>query len=439
MLFEYNGARLEIENVLAFSERAVYSDEGKDYLHTHYKMRLQFIAHPRAMTNLGTTAASSIASLNTTLMTPRKYLKFSIPIGGAASSTVVVAAPLKRPNGDLYACDAELGPAPVEFRVVQWIGEQTAICEYEIECWVNHCTTARPLLSHRWETRHEIDQDYFTTRFITGEAIFRADLMFGDGTGTPMNPDDYRAAIMHAIPSGFRRVSAIVTQNPNGTGLRYTVTDQEQKLTLVEPYKRSISRIEGTVAWGMGPLTNPVTNPSTAGLPTRTAKITIRAYGNKYTLNSHLVAAISRALLTFRYFGPFVTGDLTGQNGRLRAAYYYSSEIRFRLERPEAEYTGEFRIPGIPSSAANALGVGPFNINVAELDSRIGGTIDGTPDASVASYTAPPDGPPNDSKTRGTYIAHIVSQGLLAGCSYPNKPANPTSFTNRTYTGPNGL
>ncbi len=130
------------------------------------------------------------------LMQPRGRLTYTI--GGlvqpAGDSTVVVIGGLPdiicpttikgADENDAevdYQTDCKNGPVPLSCNVVEIKGTKTFLVDWAVECYINEAyifrtsTTLSALLSQRWTIEEDLDEDFFSTRTITGHAIFRAD------------------------------------------------------------------------------------------------------------------------------------------------------------------------------------------------------------------------------------------------------------------------
>ncbi|HWY86796.1 MAG TPA: hypothetical protein VNX28_08725, partial [Gemmataceae bacterium] len=229
MIVKYNGIDLQIEHIQVFDQRDVYAQDGsRDYLFTHFRLRVVFIWNPEATSAVsgGTKQqpAFSIQALRHALLQPRKLLQVRF------NGQQILESPLLRPDGNSrYLCDCNNGPAPVSCDVQAFHGIQSAVGVWEVETWINECPNGREILSHRWTMSADVDQDNYTTRTVQGEVIFRPDLLLEFGA----KPDDYRASIFHPIPVNFQRINIHVEADSDGTSLSYSFQDEEQTLKLV--------------------------------------------------------------------------------------------------------------------------------------------------------------------------------------------------------------
>ncbi len=249
MQVTYDIITLEISKTVGWDQEAVYTPDGADFLYEHIRFRVVAIWNPRATANNNEDLpAASIATLRHTLLQPRKELLMEDQLGNVLLHT----GPGSRVNGFRVATDARNGPQPNGLRILEVIGDKSAIVEWECECWVNECATRfRPLLSHRWETESEVDEDAYTTRTITGEAHFRSDALLAANTV----PDDYRRWLAQPIPLNFIRRGIRVASSSDGLTLRYTYQDvQKRRSWAVNPNGRDdltgIADFDGTYSVG---------------------------------------------------------------------------------------------------------------------------------------------------------------------------------------------
>ena len=158
--------------------------------------------------------------------------------------------------------DLTNGPKPVSCDVIEIEGIKTFKIDFVVTCTTNevqqtnvgpitsqqgHDSTTRvgsrstyrvsPLLCHEWEMSHDVDQDFWTTRTITGRAVFRQDIMRANG----LIPDQLRYWIGHPVPPGFSRQSVKVSQLPDGLTLAYSVVDRQRSYT---PDPNVVTRVE---------------------------------------------------------------------------------------------------------------------------------------------------------------------------------------------------
>lgn len=437
MYLTYNGIPLEIVHFVNFSEKAVYSPDGKDYLYTHFSITIRGVCNPGANSD----GADWLVAFRRLLLAPRKQLVVSIPAG--AGSTTILRSPLTRPDGvTSYVCDANNGPTPLALDVVAVIGDKTMIVEYSIETWVNECTTARPLLSHRWHSRADLDSQFFTTRTISGEAYFRSDAMYGAG-GPPVYADDYRGSLAgaHLVPRNFQRTDVITEVASDGLSLKYTIIDKQKKLTIDQASFNRIANIEATFhqghdrgnawravrrVWGgwaaglAGGLAAAMPGAMAAfGAmnPEMRTTLTIDVWGTPLATSKDLVFAIGFAAATCNLGSPILFPGGLGFAGGIINYCFTGADVTVDLHHPHATGTLTFRSSAVTHQLLSVMGLGPPLITNPPNDFPGMAIARGIDDPNAITTN-----PPRDNASRGIWSAHLAAQGLQATCSAPARP-----------------
>ena len=148
--------------------------------------------------------------------------------------------------------DVNNGPTPVRIDVVEVEGYKTFHIDFIITFAVNevdatnrgqrrtidnrgkpvNVTVANspyrvsPLLLHEWSMEHDIDQDFFVTRTVTGRAVFRTDVLTREG----LVPDQLRYWLGHPVPERFARQRVWVKALPDNRTVEYTILDRERTI-----------------------------------------------------------------------------------------------------------------------------------------------------------------------------------------------------------------
>lgn len=260
----YNGVSLYLGRIVTFRQKAVYDDTGTRYQYTHFLVAVQCVVNtmvtqatafaepaPFDARNVrgGALPAVAIGELRRLLLSPRKKLRLFL------GSETMLESPQRTSLGREMETDANNGPNPISFDVDTILGQQTILATFTIETWLNECY-GRPgapppiLISHSYEMEEDIDEDYFSTRHISGRATFRTDFLrlFTAPDGTPIRPDDYRPSIFHPVPDTYQRTHVNVKATGDGTSLVYRITDELRNWGL-EP-GRGIIRCEGRLKRG---------------------------------------------------------------------------------------------------------------------------------------------------------------------------------------------
>ena len=270
----YNGVNLQLERTSDVSITPVYDASGMDLLYRKITVTMICVWNPlatcsnaggfvppgaRVVNNLptkpninpipntaipGDRLGLSLANLQEVLMTPQRPLRiwiaqdrvWDVPITFLDDGAADGLGPNPRqgqPNavfGDgnfiQAACDPGGGPFPEDCKILQVIGDKSAIILYRITFHDSDCDTY--VLSNRWRTTSEVNPDWTTTRVTEGRAVLRTDKLLFDG----LVPDQFREELVIGVPNGFIRKSAHVTSTEDGREIYYRVVDRELNLNL---------------------------------------------------------------------------------------------------------------------------------------------------------------------------------------------------------------
>lgn len=476
--FQYNGISLTPCRTVAY-RRDVRLDSGASYLWTEHVLTVEGIFNP-ALTSYnyvgsvnnpqpfpGKNPAYTDSIVRHTLSQPRGRLFYTVAgpqadgtpaqnrDGLTGNSLVVLDVPPGAADNPLspagrgtWDTDANNGPVVLGLTVVPVGGMiRTWFVRITVRACVNECfnyySTPCVLLSHRWTTTHDIDRDYLTTRTVRGHAIFRSDAL--RAVAGDVQVDDYRQALGHPVPVGFKREFVHVTPHEDGNRIDYLFVDRETVLTVVA---QNVSRIEayGTVSefgGSVGPvLISALMGWATGGrgaggairgaargalnsgnLPSAALSLVVRVWGTKAAARSDLVRTAET--IAGLKFPPLFKGNGT----------VVSLDVVFDLMGRYAEYRATIQAPGVIGGLA-ALIAGAGGQGIADrlgvtqiLDDEIPGYVTATPQG-------PGPQPSGSGGTRGSYAAVAVSQALQQPCVKPPAPALPRTAVDRTIPDP---
>lgn len=156
------------------------------------------------------------------LALPRQKLKISA-FNTDGSEYVWLESP--RPGATV---DAANGPHVLVVNPEAPAGEGTSmVLNFQIETHLVpvDVQAERAVLSHRWTTQIDHDENYYPSRTIEGVAVFDSAVL----ASYNWTPDAFRNQLFHPIPVGYRRKLGPVNQSSDGLVLTYSFTD-----TLVE-------------------------------------------------------------------------------------------------------------------------------------------------------------------------------------------------------------
>lgn len=249
-ILQYRGINLQVSQLLKGTERKPIYD-GPQYLYTRWRIICRCLYNPQATSYnfpvVGEAGGGPIVSPNLPAQTDQaiRHRLFN-PRGQLILGVGTVAWLVSPQQG--FTIDSANGPTPLFCNVVRGPGGRSFIVDYGIETCLRECNLEVAkypsiFLSHRWTMRHEIDDDFFTTRLIDGHVIFdTARLAQGQ-----VNPDDYRSTLFHLVPDDFQRTSVAVEANADGTSVDYSITDEELEINIGEDAKAAgVTRIEAS-------------------------------------------------------------------------------------------------------------------------------------------------------------------------------------------------
>lgn len=391
-------------------------------------------------------APTTFAAIKDRLMQPRRQLIW------LAAAQPAIVCPTINADGTPARTDARNGPTPISCDLVANVGCKSFVVDFTFQIRTNQAThfaaTPSVILSHRFATREEYDQDLYTVRTTTGEVYFRSDRLAYLGAVA----DDFRGAFWHPRPAGFKRTAA-VEASPDGTSLAYTIIDRELALSVVPP---GVTRIEawqtvdggglnhevfffdalgafqdaakstaGAILGAMG-LPNPfgvgggVRNPFANAVPKTTIGVTCRVWGRPFVLRKTLENVALRLVLS-RFNTALAGGGVFGEVARVTAG------TKVRLTHDVAgtyvECSAE-KSTAIPLTAftAGAL-AGAALPNVAQffpLTNSTAGILQNGPDGNGMDLRLPDIA--GGRMTRGTYLTALATAALLGQDAVPASP-----------------
>jgi hypothetical protein len=251
MHLTYNGVELKIERTAEFHVRRVTDRTGLDTLYREITVGMVCVLNPRALATtalrldgdlMGVTLNRLVlGGFKQTLMEARKRLVLEV------GPNQVFVAPADDAQGKPMPEDPSGGPHPEDCRVLDIMGEKSAILLYRIRFAVSEAETY--VLSNRWAMSSYVGENQLAVRVVEGRAHLRLDWMNGPANDPRVVPDQFRKAFSHACPEGFIRKNVRVVANPTGDTLDYRFEDHQQWLNLgrVSP----AIRIEGYATAGV--------------------------------------------------------------------------------------------------------------------------------------------------------------------------------------------
>ena len=270
----YNGVQLQLERTSAVDITPVMDASGMDFLYRKITVSMICVWNPlatcsnaggfippgaRLVNNIptkptinpipntalpGDRLGLSLANLQETLMVPQRPLRiwiaqdrvWDVPITFLDDAAAAGVGPIPRQGqpGAVFgnanfiqaACDPGGGPFPEDCKILQIIGDKSAIIQYRITFHDTDCDNY--VLSNRWRVTSHVNADWTTTRVTEGRAVFRLDKLTFDG----FVADQFRQELVIGVPNGFIRKSVNVTATEDGREIHYQIVDRELHLNL---------------------------------------------------------------------------------------------------------------------------------------------------------------------------------------------------------------
>ena len=140
-------------------------------------------------------------------------------------------------NGYPPPLDAKLGPKPITLDIRAIRGGTYAIF-YRIETWVPYCANngnpgAQSILSNRWESVLDIDQDYFYTRTTNGTLVMNGQVLEAYPAPTILNNN--ALLILPPLFKNWRRQTLRFSLSSDQLTLTYSIVDRQQYTTIPRP------------------------------------------------------------------------------------------------------------------------------------------------------------------------------------------------------------
>lgn len=393
MYLTYNGIQLQVCQLHAWHQDNVYTDDGADLLWVHHRIHVGCVFNPAATGGLP--PGVSLGTLRPTLLKPRQPLV--VAVGG---KTVLSSPQVPDANVDAY-----LGPQP-SCVIHEVHGTQTAIVDFMVETWVSNETTgADSLVSHRWEATHDIDDQFFTTRSVSGTVYLRSDVL----AKNKVTADMFRATCFHPIPDTLQRQNISVTPSSDGTRLYYSFSDVEQDLCL-DP-ESGITKLEGEYSTGTDYSGLKELFDWSTWFPVRFASLNVRVWGLRTTPRVTLASACNFVA------GAYGFRNLNGSDLEVGTGLFLKAVVTVAINGRYA--SGEYVV--MCSGAAGNFGAGIGALRTPGLNNIPEGiTANGFVMPTNGVCIRPPDG-----GVRGTYNAQCLAQALTNPYGNPAKPVNP--------------
>lgn len=249
---EYNGINLFIVKTNLFSQKAVHTPDGVDYLYTEFTLDINCLYNPSATSyddsnppvfDPGIVPSFTNASIRHFLLQPRAKLIFE----GLSGFANVIDSPQLD-----YSIDANNGPIPISCDVIRIDGDKTFHIHYVIKTWLVECPngSVSPILSNRWSQSSYINTHRLMVRKTVGQAFFRTDIL----NATDTFADLFRSTVINPIPPkpGMYRDDIKCVINPQGNAIHYEITDIERMYNLGDTIisETYVTKVDGYIRQG---------------------------------------------------------------------------------------------------------------------------------------------------------------------------------------------
>ncbi len=431
----YNDVQLKIVRTARWDSRTIYTEDSCDPVVIHHHFGFECIFNQAATTTSDTELPiQAMNVLRDKLLTPRRRLTIANEVGHIGMD---VAG--EDPFEEQQALDARNGPRPIACNIYRIIGEKTMVVYWECEVYIPFKCPDKDtsILVHRWEHSHDIDQLNYTTRTISGQAVFNTErLRKGDQL-----PDDFRSQFFHELPPHMVRQNVRVTQHSDGCTFSYQITDREVPFSV----GRSVKWTDGLVYANpilkiQGRYTQGYVDEKWIGFANRYNSMTVEVWGIRTCPRAYLVSAAIKAALPYGFPIGLYTQDLNPG---------FSADITVDLTEKYAMFRVGYTTGG--GMLRSTLGGGPFDlinnfpedklkyaVQYAEFtpqairDSMMSQAMRDlmitlglpAPGGGLPDKPAPTDNPPlvNDNGSRGTFLEKLIAQRLMYPCELPRNP-----------------
>jgi hypothetical protein len=260
----YAGIELGILHTLECNRRAIRTPDDADYLWTEWTIDVVGVLNTSTLpaTALGIGGAAGAAAIDRAIrhiiMQNRQRLFYRTEDG---SVILNVGFPNKTQSGVAFgpqiALDANGGPKPRKFDIIEVQGMQTLIVRFVVQAYVNECVGVNlnndsfagvlggssPILANRFRRYEDTDATggCLTTLVTEGTVTFRTDVI----QARDILPDEYRGLFGFDVPPFFQRKRIFVQPMSDGVSVQYRVEDVERPIGLATvSQNHNVTKIE---------------------------------------------------------------------------------------------------------------------------------------------------------------------------------------------------
>lgn len=229
-----NGILLDEPLVIEHHREPQLTEDQADYLVTAHLLQVTGTYNPATNAFSGPPPVADSTSLpGSTLMAIRHQLEQPQGKLQYTDGTQKVL--------DIQGPDARNGPFVKVHDIVEQMGSQTYLVSVSVLTYMNEVkffAPVSPILSHRYQSFDDYDEDTYLSRTIHGYAEFRSDALKAVPNAVP---DQYRAYLWHPCPPGFKLDLAHVDVDSDGLTLDYTLVFRQKPIIVAIP---GVTRVE---------------------------------------------------------------------------------------------------------------------------------------------------------------------------------------------------
>lgn len=225
---QYGPIKINLVLVKEYKREPIYADkEQTHYLYTRHTLSVDgVIAQDNEINRATFESAQNAIEVDVIikhfLTQPRQILKYFV--GGEEGNFNGFL--LESPE-DGQRVDCTNGPKPRGFTLTRINGTNSAQVSFVIQTDINDAhmfgAPKYAILSNSYTMEHIIDQDFYTSRKVSGLIHFRTDVLIDEN----LSPDDFRELINIPTPQTMKRDLVKVRLHPGSMKMEYSFIDRE--------------------------------------------------------------------------------------------------------------------------------------------------------------------------------------------------------------------
>lgn len=383
---EYGPIKINLVQVKEYKREPMYADkEQTHYLYTRHTLSVEGIISQDNEINLKTFEVADDAIevdviIKHFLTQPRQKLKYVV------GNTVLLNSP---EDGQIIDCTN--GPKPKGFSINRINGINSAQVSFTIQTDVNDAhifgAPKYAILSNSYTMEHIIDQDYYTSRKVSGMIHFRTDVMIDEN----ISPDDFRELINIPTPVTMKRDLVKCRLHPGSMKMEYSFIDRETHFHLDTrstgqmgypdnaflPNMKNITRLE--ITQGVTCMQPTLYSAITEGYKAATKSLEDNEKsGKSWKILGSVGAAVGAAIpVTEEHLTIQVYGNNLSDKHELEYLIYYIVQKKLPYSRSAGKYNFKLEIDAMGSYARIQVSrtSSPLNVTGESLTALFGDDI----------------------------------------------------------------